>query len=157
MKNIFYYQTAIGEIAIADNGRAITNLAFTAGNAPKDAAFAETALIKEAFKQLTEYLDGKRKEFDIPLEMEGTDFQKSVWKALKKIPYGETKSYKEIAESIGDPKACRAVGMANNRNPVAIFVPCHRVIGANGGLVGYAGGLGIKEKLLELERSNARK
>lgn len=111
----------------------------------------ETALIKEAAKQLKEYLDGKRKVFDIPLALEGTPFQKSVWKALQDIPYGETRSYGEIAESIGQPRACRAVGMANNKNPIAIFVPCHRVIGSDGKLVGYASGLDIKERLLAME------
>lgn len=87
--------------------------------------------------------------------MEGTSFQRGVWKALEAIPYGETRSYREIAERIGQPKAYRAVGMANNKNPIAVFVPCHRVIGSNGKLVGYAGGLDVKEKLLGLEKQNA--
>ena len=111
----------------------------------------ETALIKEAYLQLTEYLKGERKTFDLPLNPHGTEFQKRVWKALGEIPYGETRTYKQIAEAIGNPKAVRAVGMANNRNPLLIVVPCHRVIGADGKLVGYAAGLDKKEFLLRLE------
>ena len=111
----------------------------------------ETSLIKEAHLQFSEYLKGERKEFDIPFRMKGTKFQKQVWTALCEIPYGETRSYKQIAEAIGNPKAVRAVGMANNRNPLLVLVPCHRVIGINGQLVGYAGGLDKKEFLLRLE------
>ena len=96
---------------------------------------------------------GKRKEFDLPLLLKGTPFQKQVWEALLNIPFGETRSYKQIAEAIGNPKAVRAVGMANNKNPLLIVVPCHRVIGANGKLVGYAVGLDKKEFLLKLEKS----
>lgn len=114
----------------------------------------ETSLIKEAHLQFSEYLKGERKEFDIPFRMKGTKFQKQVWTALCEIPYGETRSYKQIAEAIGNPKAVRAVGMANNRNPLLVVVPCHRVIGANGQLVGYAGGLDKKEFLLRLENPN---
>ena len=111
----------------------------------------ETSLIKEAHLQFSEYLKGERKEFDIPFRMKGTKFQKQVWTALCEIPYGETRSYKQIAEAIGNPKAVRAVGMANNQNPLLVLVPCHRVIGSNGQLVGYAGGLDKKEFLLRLE------
>ena len=114
----------------------------------------ETSLIKEAHLQFSEYLKGERKEFDIPFRMKGTKFQKQVWTALCEIPYGETRSYKQIAEAIGNPKAVRAVGMANNRNPLLVLVPCHRVIGSNGQLVGYAGGLDKKEFLLRLENPN---
>ncbi|MDZ7543485.1 methylated-DNA--[protein]-cysteine S-methyltransferase, partial [Clostridium perfringens] len=105
-----------------------------------------------AYSQLTEYFEGQRKVFDFPYKMQGTDFQKKVWKALCDIPYGETRSYKDIAIVVGNPKASRAVGMANNRNRLLFVVPCHRVIGANGSLVGYAGGLEMKTTLLELER-----
>ncbi len=104
-----------------------------------------------AEKQVEEYLDGKRKDFDLPLDMQGTEFQKRVWKRLSKIPYGCTKSYKEIAVEIKDPNASRAVGTANGRNPVCIIVPCHRVISSDGSIGGYAGGLEIKSKLLYLE------
>lgn len=102
--------------------------------------------------ELSEYFQGRRTEFSVPLNPSGTQFQKQVWKALREIPYGETRSYKEIAEVIGNPKACRAVGMANHKNPLPILVPCHRVIGSDGSLTGYAGGLEIKKKLLCLER-----
>lgn len=130
--------------------RTFGNLRVLAGGSPF--AISETPLIREAARQLYEYLDGKRKVFCVPLELEGTPFQKKVWQALTEIPYGQTRTYREIAERIGNPKAARAVGMANNRNPAAVFVPCHRVIGADGSLVGYAGGLDIKKKLLDLER-----
>ena len=113
----------------------------------------ETPLINEAYRQLSEYLLGERKRFDLPLNPQGTVFQQQVWKALCDIPYGETRSYKQIAEAIGNPKAVRAVGMANNRNPLLIVVPCHRVIGANGKLVGYGAGIEKKEFLLKLEKS----
>ena len=112
----------------------------------------ESELIKLIKKELKEYFSGKRKVFSIPFELKGTGFQKKVWNELLKIPYGNTKSYKEIAESIGSVKYSRAVGNANNKNPVALIVPCHRVIGSNGKLVGYRGGLNIKEKLLEIEK-----
>jgi len=114
----------------------------------------ETALIKKAAGQLSEYFAGRRKEFDLPLSFAGTDFQKKVWNALMTIPYGETRSYGQIAAQIGNPKASRAVGMANNRNPISIFCPCHRVIGADGSLVGYGGGLDMKRFLLGLEAAN---
>lgn len=153
MKNVYYYSTSIGRIAIADNGEAITNLYFCGDTVPQGMNIRETQLIREAADQLMDYLAGKRKMFVIPIAMEGTEFQRKVWEALIAIPYGETRSYTEIAATIGQPKACRAVGMANNKNPIAIIVPCHRVIGANGKLTGYAGGLDTKEKLLELESS----
>ncbi len=103
------------------------------------------------FNQLKEYFAGNRKKFNVPLDIEGTDFQKKVWNELQKIPYGKTISYKSLSEKLGDVKAIRAVGKANGLNPIAIIIPCHRVIGADGSLVGYAGGLAIKEKLLHLE------
>jgi methylated-DNA-[protein]-cysteine S-methyltransferase len=102
-------------------------------------------------RQLREYFDGKRRDFDIPLDVEGTEFQMKVWNALCKIPFGRTASYADIARQIGNPKAMRAVGMANGRNPVSIVVPCHRVIGADGSLTGYGGGLDRKKVLLDLE------
>ncbi len=152
MKNIFFYSTRVGRIGIADNGVAITNLYFSNCSMPQDANVQETDLIKTAAAQLNEYFAGRRKVFDLPLIPEGTTFQQKVWKALQTIPYGETRSYKEVAAQINQPTACRAVGMANNRNPIAIFIPCHRVIGADGKLVGYASGLDIKEKLLDMEK-----
>lgn len=111
----------------------------------------KTAFTDEVFAQLTEYFQGKRTSFSFSYELRGTDFQKKVWNALCQIPYGETRSYKEIAIAIGNEKASRAVGMANNKNPITIAVPCHRVIGSNGNLVGYAGGIEMKQHLLALE------
>jgi methylated-DNA-[protein]-cysteine S-methyltransferase len=145
----FVYSTPIGEISITANNDAITALRFGAAVIGE---VKETGLIKKAYSQLSEYLAGRRKEFDLPLEPEGTEFQIKVWSALRAIPYGAVRSYKEIAQAVGNEKACRAVGQANNKNPIAIIIPCHRVIGADGGLTGYGGGLGIKEKLLKTER-----
>ena len=109
-------------------------------------------VLDKALKQMNEYFSGKRKKFDLPLYFEGTEFQKSVWNELRKIPYGTTVSYKDIAEGINNEKAVRAVGNANNKNKIMIIVPCHRVIGKNGKLVGFAGGLDKKEFLLEHEK-----
>jgi O-6-methylguanine DNA methyltransferase len=106
-------------------------------------------------RELDDYFAGARQEFSFPLDLRGTEFQLSCWRALLKIPYGETCSYRDIAQAIGHPHAYRAVGMSNNRNPVAIVVPCHRVIASSGSLCGYGGGLDIKRKLLELEQTNA--
>lgn len=118
-----------------------------------DVAREETPLLREARRQLEAYLEGRLRDFDLPLAPRGTPFQLKVWRALTRIPYGETRSYKQIAEAVDCPKGCRAVGMANNRNPISIVIPCHRVIGADGALVGYGGGLPIKECLLRLEGS----
>ena len=109
-------------------------------------------VLDEAALQLAEYFAGQREAFDLPLHFVGTDFQKSVWTALLTIPFGETRSYADIARQIGKPSACRAVGAANGRNPLSIIVPCHRVVGANGALTGFAGGLRAKSHLLGLER-----
>jgi methylated-DNA-[protein]-cysteine S-methyltransferase len=153
MKNIFYYESKIGRIKIEESGTAVTRLDFVSNDDKENIIEgSKTELLMEIVKQLDEYFDGTRKAFDLPIEPEGTEFQKKVWKALIEIPYGETKSYGQIAKIIGNDKAARAVGMANNKNPIAIIIPCHRVIGANGKLVGYAGGLELKEKLLELEK-----
>ena len=155
MRNKFIYNTPIGKLVIFENGKAITNLDFYENKSTLTGIaceIKETALLKSAAMQLKEYFEGQRTQFDLPLEPAGTDFQKAVWQALVGIPYGETRTYKEIAAKIACPKGCRAVGMANNKNPIAIIIPCHRVIGSNGKLVGYAGGLDIKEKLLKLEQ-----
>ena len=152
MKNVFFYTTPVGKIMIADNGEAVTNIYFRdEAKLKEDFVLNETKLIKKTFLELMEYFNGERKFFDIPLAPEGTEFQMKCWKALLDIPYGEIRTYGQIAESIGNPKACRAVGLSNNRNPISIIIPCHRVIGANGKLVGYAGGLQVKEYLLKLE------
>lgn len=141
------FDSIIGKLCLIEVDGKITELRF----GYIDSATDETSLLSDAKKQLQEYFAGSRKTFDLPLHPYGTEFQKSVWKALQNIPYGETASYKDIAEAVGNEKASRAVGMANNKNPLPIFIPCHRVIGSNGKMVGYAGGLSIKEKLLEIE------
>lgn len=144
----YVYNTIIGPIEIVEEDGYIVRLDF---RIDEKIDTEETSLIKETYKQIEEYLLGNRKKFIVPIKLKGTEFQKKVWNALLEIPYGETMSYKKIAEKIGNPKACRAVGMANHNNPIAIIVPCHRVIGSNRKLVGYAGGLYIKQKLLEIE------
>lgn len=110
-------------------------------------------VLREAERQLKEYFAGKRTSFDLPLDFQGTDFQKRVWKALLKIPFGETRSYAQIARALGKPSAMRAVGAANGKNPISIIAPCHRVIGKDGTLTGFAGGLKAKAHLLALEQS----
>ncbi len=105
-----------------------------------------------AYEQICEYIAGRRKSFDLPYELYGTEFQKRVWIELCRIPYGETRTYKQIAEAVGNPESSRAVGSANGKNPIMIIVPCHRVIGTNGNLTGYAGGLELKKALLDIER-----
>lgn len=152
MKKIFFYQTDIGKLGIVEKENKITNVYFDGEEVPEDTVLIETDLLKEAGCQLHTYFEGKQQTFDLPLSPEGTAFMQSVWNSLCEVPYGETRSYKEIARSIGNEKACRAVGLANNRNPIPIFIPCHRVIGANGKLTGYAGGLQVKEHLLQLEK-----
>ena len=143
------YQTPLGELFIAENDDFIVKIEFKIDINGLEKK--ETPLIKQTFLQLTEYFDGKRKTFDIPIKSSGTRFQQEVWAALQTIPYGEVWSYKRLAETVGCPKGCRAVGMANNRNPISIIVPCHRVVGINGDLVGYAGGIEKKRYLLNLE------
>ncbi|MFS0782820.1 methylated-DNA--[protein]-cysteine S-methyltransferase [Bacillus sp. 1P06AnD] len=154
MKYLYFYDCELGKIGIEENGQAITHVYFDGEKvlADEKAIEEETPLLKRAGEQLAEYLSGKRRDFDLPLDAKGTEFMQSVWAGLCDIPYGKTCTYGEIAEVIGNPKACRAVGLANNRNPIPIFIPCHRVIGANGKLVGYGGGLNIKEYLLALEK-----
>ncbi len=145
------YGTPIGPVTVACEGGAVTALRFGSGHyvGPEK----KTQLSDEVIRQLCQYLEGKRKGFDLPLAPKGTPFQLAVWEALRTIPYGETRSYADVAAQVGCPRACRAVGMANNRNPIAIIVPCHRVVGKGGGLVGYAGGLGLKKRLLTIEKT----
>lgn len=150
MKNCLYYNSPIGMLKIEEDEKGICGIYLT----DDICETKETPLLNKAKLQLEEYFNGKRKEFELPLSMHGTEFQMKVWNELIKIPYGQTCSYGEIAEKIGNPKACRAVGMANNRNPIIIIVPCHRVIGKNGSLVGYACGLDIKTKLLQPEQKD---
>ena len=152
---MLYYvelETIVGQVYIIADEDAIVEIQFaqenkSLGNAKRQ----ETPLLHEAKRQLEEYFAGQRASFSLPLNPQGTEFQKKVWQQLEAIPYGETRSYGQIAAAVGNPKACRAVGGANHNNPIAIVIPCHRVIGANGKLTGYGGGLDIKEKLLKLE------
>lgn len=145
------YHSPFGDMELDYEEDAVTVLKMAekkaVGEAPEGLALA-------VFQELDEYFQGKRKTFDIPLRTHGTAFQEKVWAALRAIPYGEVRSYKEVAEAIGHPKAYRAVGMANNANPIFIIVPCHRVIGADGSLTGYGGGLPMKRALLSLEKGN---
>lgn len=150
MDNLYFYDTNLGIIGIKDNNKSITEIFFSKDKIGDN--IKETDLIKACFRQLKEYFEGKRKEFNVPIEAKGTEFQNKVWKALLDIPYGETRSYKDIAIAIGNEKACRAIGMANNKNPISIIIPCHRVVGSNGKLIGYGGGLDKKEKLLNIEK-----
>lgn len=145
---LYSYNTKIGIINIEEDNGFISRIFFgIVKNALK-----ETSLIKNAYTQIFEYLDGKRKNFELPLKISGTTFQKSVWEILRQIQYGETKNYKEIAKMVGKENASRAIGMACNRNPICIVIPCHRIIGADGKLTGYAGGLDVKKELLQIEK-----
>ena len=155
MKYIKYIKTKIGEITIIEENEKITRIDICK-KYKNDATYCikDTVLLSRTAKQLEEYFQGKRKNFNIPIKQKGTPFQQRVWKALQEIPYGEVTTYGEIAEKIGSPKAARAVGMANHNNNIPIIIPCHRVIGANGKLVGYALGLEMKQWLLNLEKEN---
>ena len=149
---IYFQQTAIGYVAIAEQNARITNVYFQSEKIP-NLNIKNTPVLEQAFLQLNAYLAGELTEFSLPLAPKGTVFMQRVWQALLAIPYGTTASYKEVAIAINQPKAVRAVGMANAKNPIPIFIPCHRVIGSDGQLVGYSGGNGLatKEFLLNLE------
>lgn len=148
MSHKTYYDSPIGSICLVEEENQIAGLFFEQGiNENK-----ETPLLIEAKRQLQEYFAGVRTEFNLPIKFEGTEFQIKVWKALQTIPYGEIRSYGEIAKQIGNPNAARAVGNANNKNHIMILIPCHRVVGADGSLVGFGAGLPVKEYLLKLER-----
>lgn len=153
LEDRFYglYKTSIGKITIAASSTSIVALWY-GDHVPLHEEERKTDLTNKAASELEEYLAGERTSFEVPLKPHGTPFQKKVWEELRRIPYGETRSYKQIAAEIGKPGSSRAVGMANNRNPILIMIPCHRVIGADGSLVGYAGGIPLKEKLLRLEQ-----
>ncbi|NTW70345.1 MAG: methylated-DNA--[protein]-cysteine S-methyltransferase [Chlorobiaceae bacterium] len=146
-----FQDTTIGRIGIAACEGAVTNLFFPADTLPEDAEIGETELTGEAFRQLHAYLQGALSHFILPLAPVGSPFMLRVWRELSAIPYGSTRNYREIAEAAGSARAVRAVGMANHRNPLPVFIPCHRVIGSNGTLTGYRGGLALKKFLLELE------
>lgn len=153
MINIFSYNTIIGKLYIAESNNFIIGLLFGENEIKyKVYEIAETQILNTAAREIDEYLNGYRKEFDLPLAYEcDTVFTKSVWDFLSGIGYGKTFSYKEIAIAMGNKNAARAVGNACNKNPIPILIPCHRVIGESGGLVGYRGGLEIKSKLLDIE------
>lgn len=145
------YNSPVGRLLVEVENGFLVRLDFADGIPAEGKNGNESALLAKVAMQLDEYFRGARKNFDLPLNPAGTEFQRKVWDALLAIPYGETRTYREIAEAAGCPRGFRAVGMANNKNPIAIIIPCHRVIGSNGKLVGYAGGLGRKEALLALE------
>lgn len=150
---IGYYKSPIGVLKISSQGEYIIGLDFS----EELHLESSSPIIEECKTQLEEYFKGERREFHIKIKfIKGTEFQKSVWEELKNIPYGEVVAYKDIAEKIQNPKAVRAVGGANNKNPIAIIIPCHRVIGKNGNMVGYAGGINKKEFLLDLEKQNLK-
>lgn len=149
MSNSAVYPFPFGQLEIGYQDGAVTLLKRTEEPARSE---GRTELTDRVFQQVSEYLDGRRREFDFPYRLQGTEFQRKVWRALCAIPYGETRTYGEIAAAVGNPRASRAVGMANHCNPILIAVPCHRVIGANGKLVGYGSGLDMKEALLQLEK-----
>ncbi|HNP37772.1 MAG TPA: methylated-DNA--[protein]-cysteine S-methyltransferase [Woeseiaceae bacterium] len=153
-----YHTTPIGELLLAGDDTALSMIGFPEGAMRRDPApnwIYNEQPFAAAASQLDEYFAGKRKRFDLPLKLDGTEFQLQVLQALQQIPYGETRSYRDVAENIGRPKATRAVGAANGRNPIPIVVPCHRVIGAGGALTGFGGGLDTKEKLLRLEAEHS--
>ena len=147
-----YAPTPIGDLLLVASEEGLLEVHFPPALPPRGSQRAFGPLT-DVIRQLSEYFAGNRKQFDIPLAMRGTPFQLDVWRALQRIPYGETRSYEEIASTIGRPTATRAVGAANGANPIPIIVPCHRVIGKNGALTGFGGGIPVKRRLLDLERN----
>jgi methylated-DNA-[protein]-cysteine S-methyltransferase len=146
-----FTETPIGAILIAGDGEAIVETYFAGAKPKPDWIRDDDDVLREAADQLQAYFAGDLREFDLPLAPRGTEFQQSVWSALQQIPYGETTTYSTIAERIGRPAAVRAVGAANGANPIPIVIPCHRVIGSNGSMTGFGGGIGVKRRLLALE------
>jgi methylated-DNA-[protein]-cysteine S-methyltransferase len=154
-----YLNTPIGDLLLAGDEKALSLIGFPEGSMrrdPQPAWIYNEKPFANARRQLLEYFEGERKSFDLPIRMSGTEFQVRVLEELQQIPYGETLSYRDIAERIGNPKAVRAVGAANGRNPIPIVIPCHRVIGSSGDLTGFGGGLDTKEALLRLEAEHSR-
>jgi methylated-DNA-[protein]-cysteine S-methyltransferase len=153
MKYVWYLGSPIGTMGIAEENGALTHVFLKDKNQPvEDFENKETPLLKKVVVQFTEYFNGNRSDFDLPLSLYGTDFQIAVWEKVQTIPIGATRSYQDIAIQMGNPNTCRAVGMANSRNPILIIIPCHRVIGSDNTLTGYAGGLDAKKYLLDLEK-----
>lgn len=149
---LFFYQTPIGKIALRENGQSITSIFLRDKALTPDEFPHETPLLREAIDQIRRYFAGSLRAFDLPISPEGTPFMKRVWEELRQIPYGKTQSYGAVAKALAMPRAARAVGMANGRNPIPIIIPCHRVIGADGSLAGFSSGLEIKAALLQLEQ-----
>lgn len=153
-------ESPLGRILIAGSGHGIRTVSFLDGTAPVHIS-SDWMLSPESFRnaeeQLTAYFRGALREFDVELDLEGTEFQIEVWNELRRVPYGRTSSYTEIAAAIGRPKAVRAVGAANGANPVPVFIPCHRILGSDGRLTGYRGGIDIKRRLIELEQRAAER
>lgn len=149
---VLYREYPIGVLGLMDDGRGLSRVFLRREDSAPGAPEGETPLTLQAAAELEEYFSGKRKEFTVPLSPHGTQFQQAVWEALRAIPCGETRTYGEIAAAVGRPRAARAVGMANRHNPLLIFTPCHRVVGKGGALTGFACGLEVKRRLLELER-----
>jgi len=149
--NTLTVSTPIGDLQLVSDGQSLVSIALPGQHQHLVGDSQEDAVLAKAAKQLGEFFDGRRRHFDLPLAASGTQFQRAVWSQLTKIPFGEVRSYRDIAAEIGRPTAVRAVGAANGRNPLPIVVPCHRVIGADGSLTGFAGGLGRKRQLLVLE------
>jgi methylated-DNA-[protein]-cysteine S-methyltransferase len=147
------YKSPIGTLTLVSDGKAITHLGFENNKYPApNYPNGRDKIIEQANKELDAYFAGRLKEFKVPVRPVGTPFQTAAWKALTKIPYGVTRSYAEQARAVGRPKAVRAIGAANGRNPIPIIIPCHRVIGADGSLTGFGGGMETKQFLLELEQ-----
>lgn len=152
MRYLNYYNSPLGALEVVTDEKNLLEIKFVEKKSMKESE--KTTVFLQVEKELNEYFLGKREKFSVPFILNGTEFQKKVWIEVNNIPYGETKSYKEIAKNIGNEKAVRAVGNANNRNKLPIIIPCHRVIGSSGNLVGYGGGLSKKIYLLELEEKN---
>jgi methylated-DNA-[protein]-cysteine S-methyltransferase len=140
----------MGPLTVAASDKGLVSIKF--GDSVPKGAVTDASANQETLAQLKEYFQGERTQFDLPLDIEGTAFQKAVWSELLRIPYGETRCYSDIARAIGRPGAARAVGMANHDNPIAVVIPCHRVVGRDGSLTGYAGGVHLKAQLLSIER-----
>jgi methylated-DNA-[protein]-cysteine S-methyltransferase len=156
METTHYHLSPLGLIEIRANEKELTFIKPLKKGEKKSSFVPDHAIIRETCRQLDEYFAGKRKEFNLPLSPQGTAFQQRVWKQLQQIPYGKTISYAQLAQAVNNPKACRAVGSANGKNPLSIVIPCHRVIASDGGLGGYASGLEAKKQLLDLEKINER-
>jgi methylated-DNA-[protein]-cysteine S-methyltransferase len=154
MVSVIVHDSPVGPLSLVSDGECLIGLHFMGWNPPADALHKSDTVLATAARQLDAYFAGRLRAFDLPLAPRGTPFQQRVWSALREIPFGETRSYGQLARAIGKPSAMRAVGAANGRNPIAIVVPCHRVIGADGSLTGFGGGIDRKKFLLSLEQRN---